>query len=125
MAKYPSEFSGWLTNKLDNERLGVRDAARLIGVSHPTVIDILNGKTPSFDVCTKIARAFGLPPETVFRAAGLLPPVSGEDFTDWLHMLEQLPQDERDRLYAIGRLWMDEQQKKKDTGPLRPLEGRA
>jgi transcriptional regulator with XRE-family HTH domain len=60
MAKYPSEFSGWLTNKLDNERLGVRDAARLIGVSHPTVIDILNGETPSFDVCTKIARAFGV-----------------------------------------------------------------
>lgn len=40
----------------------------------------MNGKrSPGEDTCKAISRAFGIPPEEVFRAAGILDPQPPED----------------------------------------------
>lgn len=56
----PPEFIQWLKAKMNDKNLGIRETARLVDVSHPTISDIVTlGKKPSYEVTRKIAKAFG------------------------------------------------------------------
>jgi DNA-binding XRE family transcriptional regulator len=84
MTDAPLEFIQWFTDELDTRNLGMRDAAKLIGVSHPTITEIVTyHKQPSFDTCLKIAKAFDENPVVVLRRAALLPPApAGDDLIE-------------------------------------------
>jgi transcriptional regulator with XRE-family HTH domain len=93
--------------KLEMEKRGlsIREFAKLVGVSHPTISDILNGEEPSYDVCKKLAPILNLPLEKVLRAAGLLPPVppDTEYQEEFLYLLAQLPPEERQEILDLLR----------------------
>lgn len=75
MKSAPREFVEWLRAELDKRNLGIREAATIVGVSHPTISDILtNEKRPSFDTVMALAAAFRKDPVSLLRLAGLLPP---------------------------------------------------
>jgi len=57
--------------------------ARRIGVSHPTITDIITyGNMPSFDTCIKLSKWLNISEETGLRRSGLLPLEPDSD--DWV-----------------------------------------
>ena len=74
---YTSNFSGWLTTELEERNMSQSELARQAGVTRAAINGVLTGsRNPGNDLCIGIADAFGLPPETVYRKAGLLPPTT-------------------------------------------------
>ena len=74
------EFVYWFNNLLKSRNLGIRDAAKYIGVSHPTISRIITDHyQPSCDTCLAIADAFKLRGEFVLRKAGWLKPIPESD----------------------------------------------
>jgi transcriptional regulator with XRE-family HTH domain len=71
------DFPEWLQAQLDDLDRNQAKLARKAHVSKTAISDVLSRKHPAGrELCTAIASAFKMPPETVFRAAGLLPPAS-------------------------------------------------
>lgn len=77
------DLSAWLEKELSERNWSQSDLARISGV-HRAIISkiILGGSMPTPETLEAIARALKLPPEQVFRAAGLLPPKPNADL--WL-----------------------------------------
>lgn len=74
MILHTTNFSDWLQSELDKRRWSQADLAYSAGISRAVVNKLLNRKTyPQPDTLQAIARAFKMPVETVYRAAGLLP----------------------------------------------------
>jgi transcriptional regulator with XRE-family HTH domain len=118
-----NSFGDWLQNEMTHRGLGQHDLARLSGISQGSVGNVIRGdRSPGPDLCHAIARAFKMPPEIVFRAAGLLPPVSEktERVERILHLLETMPEAELDGLeIQIAALASRHTKIKPKTGPLR------
>lgn len=74
------EFITWLEKEMEARRWTKSDLMRASGLSHTIISQVLSGdKGAGPDSCNGIARAFGIPPETVFRKAGILPPLPGPE----------------------------------------------
>ena len=69
------KFGRWLFQQMEAKGWNMTDLATRAGVSKQVISKYINNppEKPDNNVLTGIARAFQLPPETVFRAAGLLP----------------------------------------------------
>jgi len=107
MKKAPKEFIEFMRNEMEKRNLGFREAARMIGVSHPLISDIISyGKKPSFDTCIAIAKAFGYPGEVVLRKAGLLPTKPGMNslLEECIFIFDSLPESDREEILEIARL---------------------
>lgn len=104
-------FVNWLDGELKERGWNQAELARRsLGVSRPTINNILNLKqTPTWDFCVSIARAFRIPPETVFGKAGLLPPLPAplDDLSlrELVDLAKRLTTEERQELleYALWR----------------------
>jgi transcriptional regulator with XRE-family HTH domain len=73
-------FSDWLLSELKSRNMSQSDLAHLAGLGRGTISNIMTGtRNVGQDTLTAIARALHLPTETVFRAAGLLPPIPPDD----------------------------------------------
>jgi transcriptional regulator with XRE-family HTH domain len=80
MKNAPDEFINWLKGEMGARNWGVRETAKQVGVSHPTISDILtNGIQPSLDTVLALAKKFNYDPVTLLRLSGLLPPVVEEN----------------------------------------------
>lgn len=100
------EFGEWIQQRLDNRRWNQADFCRAAGIADATLSRIMSGtRAVGPDVTTAIARALGEPPDRVFRAAGLLPPVPPpvSEEQEALHILRQLPGVARDAALAMLR----------------------
>jgi DNA-binding XRE family transcriptional regulator len=76
----PKEFLDWFNLQLDNRNLGITSAARLIGVSHPLITNIVTyHQKPSCETCFKIADTFHVNREFTLRLAGWLSPISDSE----------------------------------------------
>lgn len=106
MEMAPVEFTDWFSDLLQSNKLGIREAARKIGVSHPTVSDIQKGVIPSEGHCVKIAIAFDLPVEMVLSKAGYLDTVSQDDeeTEQLVHLVSQMPKEEQEEVLAYAKL---------------------
>ncbi len=77
------KFGDWLQSQLDKKRWSQADLAKNAHISRGTLSNILSGtRGVGEDTITAIAHALKLPPETVFRAAGILPPASDDPWAD-------------------------------------------
>jgi len=73
-------FSEWLQEEIDKRGWSQADCARSANLNRAVINKLLNGKSqPQPSTLAAIARAFKLPIETTYRAAGLLPPSSDHD----------------------------------------------
>jgi len=66
-------FSEWLQTEMDKRGWSQSDLARSAGLNRAVVNKILNGKShPQPPTLEAISRAFKIPVEAIYRAAGLL-----------------------------------------------------
>jgi len=87
----PQKFIDWLTGQMEAHNLGIRETAKRIGVSHPTISEIVTyHNMPSFETCIALAKAFGVSPLYVLQMADLLPVSAAYD---------KLSEDELELLY--------------------------
>jgi transcriptional regulator with XRE-family HTH domain len=71
-----TKMATWINSRLIELDWSQRELARRAGLSPATVSNVVAGRTGvTFDFCAAIGKALGEKPETMFRAAGLLPPV--------------------------------------------------
>lgn len=123
-------FSEWLSNELQTRKLRQADLARSAHLDAAVINNLISGRRgPGEDTCKAIAHAFGLPPEAVFRAAGMLPsiPPDDEEWELWKHELQKLNPEQRARFrhYLETEVKIVEEErsradlaKRKKTGPL-------
>lgn len=69
------EFIDWLNTEINTRGWTSNELARRAELSSGAISLVLSGqRSPGPDFCLGIARALRIPPERVFRQAGLLPP---------------------------------------------------
>jgi DNA-binding XRE family transcriptional regulator len=89
-----SEIGDYLNRELRRLDWNQADLARNANVSRTTISDVISGKhQPGIKLCNSLADALGVPVETLFRAAGLLPdlPTPRDQFEEILsHRLSLL-----------------------------------
>jgi transcriptional regulator with XRE-family HTH domain len=112
---YSMELKDIIKSEMERRGLSIREFAKIVGVSHPTISDVLNGEKPSFDTCEKLAPILNLSLETVLRAAGLLPPVDKdtEYQEQFFHYLSQLSPQERQEILELLRFKAERQKNAK------------
>jgi len=111
-------FAAWLEHELKNRDWRPIDLARKSKQYPATINRVLNGeRNAGPDTCLAIARALDIPPELIFRLAGLLPPCQdpGENEETLLHhyrLLDEAGQREARALVNLLRethaSWADE-----------------
>lgn len=72
-------FNDWLLAHLKASNWSQAELAKRSGLTRGAVSNYINGRTPAEGALRKIAHALHVSPETVFRAAGLLPPKAEAD----------------------------------------------
>jgi transcriptional regulator with XRE-family HTH domain len=84
-----------INTELDRRGWTLSELARRAGLSRSTFHATLTGKNAvTFEFCAAVAEAINVPPEQVFRLAGLLPPVAdGETVSQITYLARQLDQD--------------------------------
>lgn len=75
-----TDFANWLEDEMKRRGWHPADLAKAAGLYQSTLGNVLNReRSAGADVCTALARALKLPPEEVFRRAGLLPELPAPD----------------------------------------------
>lgn len=99
-------FVAWLEAELAQRRWSYHQLARRAGISHSLLSRVRAGAVPSWSACSAVAGAFDLPPEQVFRQAGLLPPIPPEqsEYEEFRRLLARLSEEDRQELLEIARL---------------------
>ena len=103
-------FAGWVQSKLDEKGWSRLEAARRGEISASMFDKVINGyANPGPDFCTGVARAFGIPPEDVFRRAGLLPELTygtleDGDARELYTIIQNLPTRERRDVIEYARM---------------------
>ena len=91
-------FAEWLQAEMDKRGWSQSDCARAANLNRAVINKLLNGKSkPQPFTLVAISRAFKIPVETTYRAAGLLPPsVDGDDTTEELiHIFKSIQSPQR------------------------------
>lgn len=117
-----TDFLTWLDAELEQRGWNDFQLSRRAGISHSAISRARRGGVlPSWEVCGAIARALDLPPEMVFRKAGLLPerPDDVLDFEQWQHVLGRLSEEDRQELLEIARLKLGKQMRQGGAGDIR------
>lgn len=90
------DFAGWLLSEMHKRKLSQSDLARITGISRQAISSYVNRRilTPDKESLQKIAHAFGMRQEDIYRVAGILPPANGipPDIARAVYQLEQLPE---------------------------------
>ena len=104
------DFATWVQKEMRTHGLSMRAIGRRIDVSHATISSVLSGKQPpSPELCNGLARVFEVPPDWVFRLAGLLPALPGTEDDLTLREINEIaknlsPEERREaREYLLWR----------------------
>ena len=98
-------FSDWLTEVLEEKGWSYADLARKAGVTRGAIGNLVRGqRQPGPAILQAIAGALNLPPDNVYRAAGLLPEITVDesDLEKFREILSHLTPAERDEYAQIG-----------------------
>ena len=101
----PVEFVEKIKAKMSAENISVRELARILGVSHPTVTELVTyGHRPSFDTCVALAKWLKQTDVSTLREAGLLPSDPKDDikFDDWKELLKHLSSEDQAEMRIIA-----------------------
>lgn len=86
MKKARAEFVKAVKDKMDTDNIGVRELARIVKVSHPTITEIVTyGNMPSFDTCIALSNWLNIPEEAGLRMSGLLKPK--QTYDEWVETM--------------------------------------
>ena len=102
-----TEFATWLENELKEREMSQSELARRAKVTRAAINNILSGsRGPGTDLAKGIAKAFDIPPEQVYRAAGLLPVGANVDeYTEQIvYETKDLTRREKEEVLAYIRM---------------------
>ena len=122
-ANIMSDFARWLQEQLNTTGMTQAELARKSGVTRAAINGILTGiRGPGPDLCSAIASALGYSPEHVFRVAGLLPKVdeTTTEYEKWKDTLARLNPENRERLWRIMQVELEQQEKQERAAATRP-----
>jgi len=91
-------FSEWLQAEMDKRDWSQSDCARAADLNRAVINKLLNGKCrPQPSTLGALARAFKMPVETAYRAAGLLPSNADHDDTieQLMHVFKSIQSPQR------------------------------
>ena len=100
-------FSEWLRTEMTKRTWSQSDLSRASGIHRAIISKIINqNSSPETETIKAIARGLQLPPEEVFRAAGLLPPVTEErsKMSELDHLANLLGDEDLDDLIEYARM---------------------
>jgi transcriptional regulator with XRE-family HTH domain len=102
-------FSKWLLEKIEDSGLSYSEIGRRGEISHARISQVIGGEKPGWDFCVAIARVFRVPPEEVFRRAGLLPanPNMTPEERELLHLYRQLGDEQQKMALRALRAWSE------------------
>lgn len=104
-----SNLPAWIISKLNERDWSQSDLARASGLTRSAISYILKGKSksPDDETLRRIAKAFQVSPEEVFRISGSLPPKPEADA-----LLDAITQEvakmspqEKIKVYETVKLW--------------------
>ena len=104
------DLAMWLKVELSARAWSLREMARRVGVSHTAIANVANGRAqPSPNLCREIARVLQVPPEHVFRRAGLRPPepLATPPLAEANFLFAQLSAGEQETLLTMMRALAD------------------
>ena len=100
---------------MDEDNLGVRELARRLHVSHPTVSDILSGGQASLKTCKAIAEYKRVPLSMVLKLAKLdSEPLDNESSKEILLVVNMLDEDSKQDVRDYARMKLEQQNREKD-----------
>jgi len=100
------DFIDWLQQEMLNRGWNQAELARRSGTTTAQISRVMTGEQrPGPVVGRKIARALHIPPEEVFRRAGMLPPTQKqpEGTEELVYHYASLGEEDRKRLLIIAR----------------------
>lgn len=101
------DFGEWLQKTLIELDWSQSDLARQSGLSTGQISRLISGsRKPGRDTCIQIAKGLKLPPENIFRAAGLLPsqPPTDDIIEQILYELGGVPITDKEDILEYIRL---------------------
>ena len=111
------DFVDWLWNELDRRSWSQAQLARKAEVTRSVINSVLNRKSfPGVEVCRGIAYAFSLPPEEVFRKAGLLPDLKetkGLAIRTLAKIMEKLTDEQQEEIINYAEYQLSKLEQKK------------
>lgn len=118
------DFADWLIQEMNKRGWSQADLANAAGLNRQVISTYVNRQRskPDSEVLTALARALRLPPEIVFRRAGLLPPISPdtEYREELLYLFSELSPGEQEEYLEFLRF--KKERKAKEPGlPARML----
>lgn len=123
------EFPDWLQSEMDKRGMSQSDLARSSGINRQVISTYVNRQRtkPDPEVLIAIARALRLPPETVFRAAGLLPPVSEVDElkADIIDLTSKMSREEQREVLEYLRMKRRLREEREQENQTLPLGAKA
>jgi transcriptional regulator with XRE-family HTH domain len=111
-------FSEWLQSEMDKRGWSQSDCARSADLNRAVINKLLNGKSrPRPSTLVAIARAFKIPIETAYRAAGLLPPNADQDDSTqelmYIFKSIQSPQRKATAIILLKALFTEEEDERR------------
>ncbi len=110
-----NSFGDWIQQEIKRLNWRQADLARAANLDSAVISNLINGRRgPGEDTCKAIARALNYPPETVFRAAGLLPPAQPIDDqrAELNYLFDNASDQKRDEMLRYARYLAQEAGKK-------------
>ena len=111
---YIMKFTTWLDMELDKRHWNHSELARQINMTEAAISHVFTDnkshkRNPGPDMCKAIAEALGLPPEIVYRQAGLLPAEieNPPNFDELKYWFTQMTDEEQEMFLAQGRLTIE------------------
>lgn len=123
-----STFTEWLSSEMELRGWSQAELARRANTSRSAINGLLSGsRGPGPDLARSIAHALKLPDETVFRAAGLLPPVSELDElkAQMLELTANLSREEQREILEYLRMKRRLREEREQEARPIPLRARA
>lgn len=123
-----ADFATWLQNELDRREMTVMDLSRVSGIPDGALYHIRNRvRNVGSNTCTRIAKAFNMPVQRVYEAAGLLPPTSASNkaIDQISHMVAQLPTDKQAEVLEFVRLQVRLAERRGKNAGTNPERARA
>jgi len=112
------DFSDWLNKQMNEKGWSQAELARRAGINRQVVSNYINKQRekPDYDILIAIARALNIPPETIFRAAGLLTPVSPDtEYEKRLIYLVRMLNDRYQKQILDYAEWLLNQQQNEES----------
>lgn len=111
-------FSDWLLEKIKERGWTQADLARASGLTTAAISKYMSGRIPEKDALKRIAHAFDVPIEELYRVTGMLPPNTESDLLTKtiMHLMRDLDNDEKTEILEYVKLRKRISRRDKDNG---------